>query len=279
MIKKVLFADNLAGLTDELFAQPDQLGFRTAWIASIAFGLQIYFDFSGYSEMAIGLSRMLGVVLPRNFLYPYISRNPQEFWRRWHMTLSRWLRDYLYFSLGGSRGAAMRTNFNLMTTMILGGLWHGANWTFVFWGFLHGLYLVAHRLLVKLFKFLKVANRPSLEKVLSLSGWLVTMILVSFAWVFFRAPNFKDAWTISAAMLGLAEHTIQEPTIRTYINIALAATLVLVLLEPLFVSWIERNYILWWKTPWLVRGVVYFLFAMLLILFGGSSQKFIYFDF
>jgi len=147
LIKKALFADNLAPVVDDLYAHPERLDLMRAWLATVAFGMEIYLDFSGYSEMAIGLARMFGVVLPLNFQFPYISRNPSEFWRRWHITLSRWLRDYLYVSLGGNRDGRFNTYRNLMLTMLLGGLWHGASWTFVFWGFLHGALLVLNRLL------------------------------------------------------------------------------------------------------------------------------------
>lgn len=279
LIKKVLLADNLAGVADQLFTQPGHLGFATAWAATTAFGLQVYFDFSGYSEMAIGLARSMGIVLPRNFLYPYISRNPQEFWRRWHMTLSRWLRDYLYISLGGSRCSAVRTHVNIMITMLLGGLWHGANWTFVFWGLLHGVYLVGHRLLVKLYERLNLAGKPRISKLLSLAGWPVTMALVSFTWVFFRAPNFGDAWTISAAMLGIGTIPLVEPSLRTYVWVGLGAAALVALLEPVLVRVLERTDNHWWHLHWSIRGLAYFGVAMLLILFGGSSQKFIYFDF
>ncbi len=279
LIKKVLFADNLADLTDFLFAHPDQLGFVTAWAASIAFGLQIYFDFSGYSEMAIGMACAMGIILPRNFLYPYISRNPQEFWRRWHMTLSRWLRDYLYISLGGSRCSPIRTHANILITMLLGGLWHGANWTFVFWGFLHGMYLIGHRLLIKFYEYLHFPTGPKWSKVLSLAGWPVTMALVSFTWVFFRAPGFTEAWTISAAMLGIGATSAAEPVLRTFVWIGLGLATLTALLEPLLVQLFERGYTRWWSTPWPIRSLAYFGVAMLLIMFGGSTQKFIYFDF
>lgn len=279
LIKKILFADNLAGVADELFAQPDRLGLATAWVATTAFSLQIYFDFSGYSEMAIGLAAMMGVKLPRNFLYPYVSRNPQEFWRRWHITLSRWLRDYVYISLGGSRCSISRTHFNLMLTMVLGGLWHGANWTFVFWGLLHGMYLVGHRMLVQLFGWLNVDAKPHLASGLSLAGWPVTMVLVCFTWVFFRAPNFHDAWIICAAMLGLSSPEGAEPVIRLYVLVGIMLAALVAVAEPLLIRGVERAQARWWSMPWSIRGFSYFVVAMLLICFGGSSQKFIYFDF
>ncbi|MBS1211276.1 MAG: rane bound O-acyl transferase, family protein, partial [Proteobacteria bacterium] len=198
LIKKVVFADNLAPLADELFAHPATLDLYTAWLAATTFALQIYFDFSGYSEMAIGLALTLGVVLPRNFLHPYTSRSVREFWQRWHITLSRWLRDYLYISLGGNRRGRARNLANLMITMLLGGLWHGAAWTFVFWGFLHGAYLVLHRLLLDMYARLGVLDGSLVSRALSWLGWPVTLALVWLTWVFFRAPTFHDAWIMTA---------------------------------------------------------------------------------
>ncbi len=218
LAKKVLLADNLAPIADKLYAVPAQLDFATAWIGTLAFAFQIYFDFSGYSEMAIGLARMFGVTLPRNFLYPYISRNPTEFWRRWHITLSLWLRDYLYISLGGSRGSRWETYRNLMITMLLGGLWHGANWTFVFWGALHGLYLVGWRLLNQAFDRFGVGASSGMSRTLSALGLPFTFVLVCFTWVFFRAPTFDVAWTVSAKMLGSepdARNVAPGPSLRT----------------------------------------------------------------
>lgn len=279
LIKKILFADNLSGLVDQLYAQPAQLDFITAWVATVAFALQIYFDFSGYSEMAIGIALMFGVSLPRNFEHPYISRNPQEFWRRWHITLSRWLRDYLYIPLGGSRGGLVATYRNLSITMLLGGLWHGASWTFVFWGGLHGLYLIGHRLLLWLYGVLGLDQGPVWPRVLSWLGWPVTFILICFTWVFFRATNFADAWLISRTMLGLADAVGPAPLLRSYMLVLLAATTGLVFLEPLLERMAVRRLDSWWRAPWLLRGLIYFAVAVVLIFFGGSTQKFIYFDF
>ena len=209
LIKKVLFADNLSSIVDKLYAQPSGLDFATAWLATVAFAFQIYFDFSGYSEMAIGLARAFGVSLPRNFLYPYVSRSPTEFWRRWHITLSQWLRDYLYIPLGGSRRASVRTYVKLMVTMLLGGLWHGANWTFVFWGALHGTYLVGGRLFERAQSRLNVSGPAALRRPGSLLSLPATFVLICFTWVFFRAPTFAHAWSISGAMLGLSDPTVE----------------------------------------------------------------------
>lgn len=278
LIKKVLFADNLAPLADELFSRPEALDFYTAWLAATAFALQIYFDFSGYSEMAIGLALMFGVVLPRNFLYPYTSRSVREFWQRWHITLSRWLRDYLYISLGGNRRGMPRNLANLMITMLLGGLWHGAAWTFVFWGFLHGAYLVLHRLLLDLYSKLGVIAGSSTARALSWLGWPVTLALVWVTWVFFRAPTFHDAWIITAAMLGMGDAT-GTVVVRRYAQLLVWGSLLLTLLEPRIEQRLKAGIQRWGQLHFTVRGTAYAGMALAIIFFGGSSQKFIYFDF
>lgn len=280
LIKKTLFADNLAGMVEPLYAHPEQLSLYTAWLATLAFALQIYFDFSGYSEMAVGLARMFGVTLPRNFLYPYISRSVQEFWQRWHITLSRWLRDYLYISLGGSRCSFWRNMANLMITMLLGGLWHGAGWNFVFWGFLHGTYLVGHRLLLHAYTWAGVTAGSAADRTLSWLGWPFTFILVCFTWVFFRANTFPDAWHISATMLGWAEPSGAIHAIRLSEQAMIATALLLALVEPHIVAWLQRQGPLnWWRVTAPVRGLAYATLALALIIFGGDTQKFIYFDF
>lgn len=281
LVKKALFADNLGPIVDPLYANPGALDFYTAWIATTAFSLQIYCDFSGYSEMALGLARMLGVDLPRNFRYPYISRNFSEFWRRWHITLSQWLRDYLYFALGGSRGSHARTLANLMLTMLLGGLWHGAGWTFVFWGLLHGLYLAAYHTLTALYRALGVPQRRPLALALSWLGLPLTYLLTSFTWVFFRAENFSTAWSVSAAMLGLADGGDAPAQVRTFELLIVAAGLLLVIAEPFVVRFFQRVGVQWWwqRVPFVVRGSAYASLVLLTLVFGGATQKFIYFDF
>lgn len=187
--KKVLVADNLAPLANPLFAGGIAPQLADAWIGTLAYAMQLYFDFSGYSDMAIGLSRLFGVRLPENFNSPYQASNISEFWRRWHMTLSRFLRDYLYIPLGGNRGGQWRRWRNLMLTMILGGAWHGAGWSFLAWGTLHGLFLVLHQR----FGGGGVAwwGRP------------LTFAAVLLAWVPFRAPDLGSAMQIWAGMAGM----------------------------------------------------------------------------
>jgi alginate O-acetyltransferase complex protein AlgI len=193
LAKKVLVADYLAAnLVTPLLKDPHGLKFFTSWAAALAYTAQLYFDFSGYSDMAVGLALLLGFRLPRNFALPYGSKNIAEFWRRWHISLSTWLRDYLYIPLGGNRVAPYRTSLNLFLTMLLGGLWHGANWTFVLWGAYHGLLLVIYQAVRK-----RLPNLPKLV------GMGLTMLAVVFGWVMFRAEHIHDAWAIYRAMLGL----------------------------------------------------------------------------
>ncbi|CAN5579093.1 MBOAT family protein [soil metagenome] len=190
--KKVLIADAVAPLVEASFSQPDPT-MADAWLGALAYTVQLYFDFSGYSDMAIGLALMMGFRLLENFNHPYISRSITEFWQRWHISLSRWLRDYLYIPLGGNRKGAQRTYLNLMLVMLLGGLWHGAGWTFVLWGGWHGALLAVERFLgnVKLW-------RP-LTPLLTIPG---TLLLVILGWVMFRAPSVGVAVEMYAGMLG-----------------------------------------------------------------------------
>ncbi|MDE1173946.1 MAG: MBOAT family protein [Parvibaculaceae bacterium] len=190
LFKKVVIADNLAPIVSHAFgaaAGPEPMGFLLAWQGMAAYTLQLYFDFSGYSDMAIGASRMFGIRLPLNFDSPYQSASIIEFWRRWHMTLSRFLRDYLYIGLGGNRHGRVRRYFNLMATMTLGGLWHGAAWTFVIWGFLHGLALIVNHAWRAVFP-----RRIGAWWSLAMAR-LITLLFVALAWVPFRAPGLEAA--------------------------------------------------------------------------------------
>lgn len=199
LAKKVLIADNLAVYASPLFAQAGTPTLLIAWGATLAYTFQLYFDFSGYSDMAIGLSRLFGVRLPLNFNSPYKAQNIAEFWRRWHMTLSRFLRDYLYIPLGGNRQGVFRRNFNLLCTMILGGLWHGAGWNFVIWGALHGGFLVVNRAWQHLCAKLPLRMPPRWVRFFGISS---TFVCVAFAWVYFRAPDIATAHQIALGMLG-----------------------------------------------------------------------------
>jgi len=188
LAKKVIVADNVGRFADAIFSDPGAWPSAVIWLAAISFAVQIYCDFSGYSDMAIGIARVLGFELPRNFEHPYFARNPSEFWRRWHISLSTWLRDYLYIPLGGSRAGPLRVHTNLMITMLLGGLWHGASWNFVLWGFLHGLALIVHRQFQTWRRSNGRAPRPSVAvRVVSSVGLHYWMLLT---WIAFRLRDF-----------------------------------------------------------------------------------------
>lgn len=201
LAKKVLIADNLAPHANFLFDQPGTTSLLVVWGGVLAYAFQLYFDFSGYSDMAIGLSRMFGIRLPLNFNSPYKSVNIIDFWRRWHMTLSRFLRDYLYIGLGGNRHGAARRYLNLMTTMVLGGLWHGAGWNFVIWGTLHGAYLMVNHAWIV---FAERIHFPRSSRVWTICSVALTFIAVCFAWVFFRSSELGHAMAIVRGMAGMS---------------------------------------------------------------------------
>ena len=191
LAKKVLIANTLGLEADRIFALPlDQLTFISSWVGALAYTFQIYFDFSGYSDMAIGLARMMGFVFPENFDNPYISKSITEFWRRWHMSLGRWMRDYLYVSLGGNRVSKTRLYFNLWVVFLISGFWHGAEWTFLIWGAYHGFFLVIERLFLA----------PFLEKTVTPIRILYSFIVVIIGWVFFRANSIDQATSFLANM-------------------------------------------------------------------------------
>ena len=190
--KKVAIADSLAPFVDQVFAAPETFGSLHLLIGVVFYSFQIYCDFSGYSDIAIGLARMMGFRFPENFRTPYFSRSFSEFWTRWHISLSSWLRDYLYIPLGGNRHGVVNTYRNNMITMLLGGLWHGANWAFVFWGFLHGLYLILQRLISPIWRsVVRLDHLPKFvdDGVCILSVYTLTL----FAWIYFRAGSLGDA--------------------------------------------------------------------------------------
>jgi len=218
LAKKVLLADNLATFAQPVFGAAKDgstMFFLSSWIGTITYAFQLYFDFSGYSDMAVGLSKMFGVNLPYNFNSPYKSRNIIEFWQRWHMTLSQFLRDYLYIPLGGNRKGAVRRYINLIVTMLLGGLWHGANWTFVVWGGLHGAFLVINH------AWRRYRPGPSGFMGRFLSGML-TFLAVLVAWVFFRAESFSAATAIILGMTGV--NGISLPVALAHLAPQLAAS-------------------------------------------------------
>jgi len=196
LFKKLAIADRMALYADPVFADPEKFGSAAAWIAVVAYALQIYCDFSGYTDMAIGSAHLLGYKLAKNFHMPYLAPNISEFWRRWHISLSSWLRDYLFIPLGGSRGSTWQTTRNLLITMGLGGLWHGASWTFVVWGILHGALLVIHRAFQSASKRIGWTERLMRTMPGAAASVILTFLCVSIGWVFFRATTFTAAATV-----------------------------------------------------------------------------------
>ncbi|MEI6154364.1 MAG: MBOAT family O-acyltransferase, partial [Deltaproteobacteria bacterium] len=193
------FADYLAVYANAGFDTTEVLSFFEAWTSSLSYTLQLYFDFSGYTDMALGSALMFNIKLPINFNSPYKSINIQEFWRRWHITLSRFMRDYVYIPLGGNQVSESKILFNLFLTFLIGGLWHGAGWTFVFWGFIHGVAIIIYRL----WKMLNVSMPKAL-------AWFITFNFVNIAWVFFRAKSWESALNVLRGMFGVNGVTLPE---------------------------------------------------------------------
>lgn len=214
LFKKAVIADTFAVWVTEGFSHPDALHFTDAWITSLSYTFQLYFDFSGYTDMAIGAALLFNIRLPQNFDSPYKATSIQDFWRRWHITLSRFLRDYIYIPLGGNRKSEPRTYYNLMTTFLLGGIWHGAGWTFLFWGALHGAALVLHRLWKKAGKTMPM-----------ILAWFVTFMFVNISWVFFRAKDFHDAFSVLRGMSGYNGLSGYDTMALAYIAAAFAVVL------------------------------------------------------
>jgi alginate O-acetyltransferase complex protein AlgI len=268
LLKKVAIADTLAlNLVDRVFDAPTQYSSLECYVAVVAYAVQIYCDFSGYTDVAIGSALLLGIKFPLNFDSPYKAWNIQEFWRRWHISLSTWLRDYLYVPLGGNRGGRARTIVNLMITMLLGGLWHGANWTFVVWGGLHGAALAVQRL---------VAGRDAKpnnhwEK---LAGVVFTFHFVCLAWIFFRASSFRTAWTM---LTQLAEFTTHHQNLHPRVLAVLAVGLISHWLPE---RWYEHAVRRFGALPAVGQAAV--LIAVALMLREMSSAEavpFVYFQF
>lgn len=212
LAKKMLIANTLALPADRIFALPaGDLTTATAWLGVGCYTLQLYFDFSGYSDMAIGLGRMFGFHFPENFRYPYVATSVQEFWRRWHLSLSAWFRDYLYVPLGGNRAAPARVYVNLITVFALCGLWHGASWTFVVWGLFHGAFLVMERLAGR-------ERRPAPTGAWRVIGHVYALLVVMVGWVFFRAGSLAEASRLLAAMAGVTSEATPTLDVSWYLT-------------------------------------------------------------
>ncbi len=267
LFKKAFLADNLAVFADDVFHNAGAYDCVTTWLAVLSYTLQIYFDFSGYSDMAIGIARVMGFRLNENFDFPYLARSMSDFWRRWHISLSTWLRDYLYIALGGNRYGLARTARNLAITMLLGGLWHGAAWTFVAWGLVHALALAGQR----------VAS-PGLRR-LSASGplaeglsWLATLMVVVNAWVLFRAETFDAARTILRQMYA------PDPGITWLFPFALLVLPATIFIHVLRLTRWQR----WLELPhdrWHTPVVLFTMIGCVAIFRPDSYNPFLYFQF
>lgn len=266
LFKKAAIADNLATIIDPVFRSPGDYNSISLWLAVLGYAMQIYGDFSGYSDIAIGLAHMLGFKLPNNFNMPYFAANIAEFWHRWHISLSTWLRDYLYIPLGGSRGGAFATYRNLLLTMLLGGFWHGANWTFVVWGLWHGVWLCLHRAL---------APSSWLAYWPRVLGIPLTFLTVCVGWVFFRAESLGQA--------GLILQGMALPTAGASIEPA-AMLMVICFFVILLIGHLIGTWGVWprWERslPEPVLGVLFSLALLLaLLLHPINNSGFIYFQF
>jgi alginate O-acetyltransferase complex protein AlgI len=277
LFQKVFISDNLAPIVDTTFAQ-GATDVTELWLALYAFSIQIYCDFAGYSNMARGLAKLLDIDLMINFQVPYVARGAQDFWRRWHISLSTFLKDYLYIPLGGNRHGGQRTHINLMVTMILGGLWHGAAWNFVLWGFYQGLLLVGERMMrtVKRFQF---HSRSVMGVTVCVLQWLVFYHLVCYGWMLFRAQSWSqiDEMTrliVSGLPFNPSSVVTHSETIRT-----LGFFVFPLLIMDAYHERV-RDHIHFIQLPILLKSIVYFLMYYLLIVYGFEGGKeFIYFQF
>ena len=273
LFEKIVVADGiLAPITDQVYKANGVVSFSSAWLGTMAFAGQIFSDFAGYSTTAIGVSLALGFSLPTNFNFPYAAIGFSDFWRRWHISLSTWLRDYLYIQLGGNKKGKRRTTINLMLTMLIGGLWHGASWTFVVWGGLHGIYLAIERVLKIKFKNAEWLKKLSTQIILALT----TYLLVCITWVFFRAQNFPQAFALIQSMFGF------NPEGQSTLATVYIIEVIVVTISMLIIHWRMRNTSLEavvQKTSWPVIGTIWGIMLVLIIISQGSGDAFIYFQF
>jgi D-alanyl-lipoteichoic acid acyltransferase DltB (MBOAT superfamily) len=264
----------MALIANPIFDNPHAQSSGALMVAALAFTVQIYGDFSGYTDMARGLARLMGFELRLNFNLPYFSRTPSEFWQRWHISLSQWLRDYLYISLGGNRHGEARTYRNLMLTMLLGGLWHGAAWTFVFWGFLHGSVQIIYRLLGVDRHIATVMNarRPATAIATNVVAWMVWIPIVVLTWIYFRADSMAEG---NAMVVGILRS--REVADGPWSRWAFYALPLFLIECGLRFAVLRESYE---RAPFIVRytGVLALLFSVI-VLTAPAGQDFIYFDF
>jgi alginate O-acetyltransferase complex protein AlgI len=271
LAQKVIIADSVAPLARAAFDRTSDPSMIDAWLGVVSYTIQIYFDFAGYSTMAVGLGLILGFSLPRNFRLPYTALSVREFWQRWHMSLSGWLRDYLYIPLGGSRGGSWQTYRNLVIVFLLCGLWHGASWNFVIWGAWHGIFLILERVVVAWF--------PRFDPPVPLR-WLYTMLVVMGGWVLFRASDLTQAMSFYVTMLGqrglsgmsIAEHTALQP-----LSALLLLAGVVLAVAP---RWLNRRWVKGFAAEICKQALIFgMLLLSLLQVAAGTYSPFLYFRF
>ncbi|MFN0058210.1 MAG: MBOAT family O-acyltransferase [Planctomycetota bacterium] len=279
--KKIVIADRLAIYVNQVYGAPGDYAGLPLWLATYAFAVQIYCDFSGYSDIAVGTARILGHKLMVNFRTPYFARSIQEFWQRWHVSLSQWFRDYVYIPLGGNRGGPARWYANLCIVFLLSGLWHGANWTFAIWGALHGSYLVLS-LATRKWRSAAAARMQfdRCPRLTAFGSWFVTLQLVIFAWIFFRAQSTADAWHIITHLLAPAQSPSWPPGFFTSADAALAITS-LALLFGAEAAAGDAPLAKLGATRWRVVAAPAYGLLMVFVLLAGTfgSQDFLYFQF
>ncbi len=275
LFKKVVFADHLSVFVDDVFSKPEAFHSFSVIFAVVSYSIQIYFDFSGYSDMAVGCAKCLGYDFNRNFNMPYISKNPSEFWKRWHISLSSWLQQYLYISLGGNRKGVARTYANLLITMILGGLWHGASWNFVLWGALHGVLLCVH----KIFKRIRKGQKGNTFT--NALSTLCTYIAVCFGWVLFRADDFSTAFSLYKQMFCWNDGILQ---VYTWSVVSVVAVVIATIIACIFAKKNNEKTVSGFypilKPDKMSHQIIFITAIGLLVIFAYTgSNPFIYFQF
>ena len=291
LFRKAVVADYLATFTDVAFERPGRFNSSALFLAALLYSIQIYNDFAGYSDMAIGSARLLGIDLRDNFRSPVFARSLKEFWGRWHISLSTWFRDYVYIPLGGSRCGAWRTRFNLLATFVASGLWHGANWTFVVWGAVHGCAQIAEKAFVPRERGATdgTRSRRCFAAARAVAGWGATFLVVTAAWVFFRADTLPDAWAYLVKM-SRAWHTPVAGMVRAFGQFSIGGGVAARMFIPIaalgiwdFVSLKRNPYALSGRLPavvrWLLHAAVVAAILYVLLPQGTSSRDFIYFRF
>ncbi len=272
LAKKVLIADFLGGIADKIFvtAEYSKISMLTAWIGAIAYTFEIYYDFSGYSDMAIGLGKCLGFHFKENFNYPYISCSVSEFWRRWHISLTDWFRDYVYIPLGGNRVSSKRHILNLFTVWLLTGIWHGAEWTFILWGMMY--------FVIQLFE----KKTGIMDKLPKAIGYIITMIIITIGWTIFKASNLASAGSFLAAMFGFGDGFVDNNTLLYFKSSVIIFAISYIGAFPIFKfidgKLLNSRFKKVEEAIWIPISAILLGFSLLVII-NGSYSPFIYFNF